>query len=71
MELTTRNQLAGVVKRVNIGSVMAEVVVDVSGNEMVAAVTRHSVEGLGLTEGDAVTGFVKATEVMLGKETRA
>lgn len=71
MELTTRNQLAGVVKRVNIGSVMAEVVVDVSGNEMVAAVTRHSVERLGLMEGDAVTVFVKATEVMLGKETRA
>lgn len=69
MELTTRNQLAGVVKRVTIGSVMAEVVVDVGGNEMVAAVTRHSVERLGLVEGDAVTVFVKATEVMLGKET--
>ncbi len=69
MQLTTRNQLAGVVKRVTIGSVMAEVVVDVGGNEMVAAVTRHSVERLGLAEGDAVTVFVKATEVMLGKDT--
>ena len=54
-----------------IGSVMAEVVVDVGGHEVVAAVTRHSVERLGLTEGDDVTVFVKATEVMLGKDIGA
>ena len=53
------------------GSVMAEVVVDVGGHEVVAAVTRHSVERLGLTEGDDVTVFVKATEVMLGKDVGA
>jgi len=47
---------------------MAEVVVDVAGQEVVAAVTRHSVERLDLGEGDQVTVFVKATEVMLGKE---
>jgi len=57
-----------VIKRVAIGSVMAEVVVDVAGHEVVAAVTRHSVERLALDEGDQVTVFVKATEVMLGKE---
>ena len=68
IELTTRNQLPGVIKRVTIGSVMAEVVVDVAGQEVVAAVTRHSVERLDLGEGDQVTVFVKATEVMLGKE---
>ena len=70
MELTTRNQLPGVVKHVNIGSVMAEVVVDVNGSEIVAAVTRHSVERLDLAQGDAVTVLIKATEVMLGKEGR-
>lgn len=56
------------VKRITIGSVMAEVVVGVGGHEVVAAVTRHSVERLALGEGDEVTVFVKATEVMLGKE---
>ena len=70
MELTTRNQLRGVVKRVNIGSVMAEVVVDVNGSEIVAAVTRHSVERLDLDQGDEVIVLIKATEVMLGKESR-
>jgi molybdopterin-binding protein len=57
-----------VIKRVTIGSVMAEVVVDVAGQEVVAAVARHSVERFDLGEGDQVTVFVKATEVMLGKE---
>ena len=67
MELTTRNQLRGVVKRLNIGSVMAEVVVDVNGSEIVAVVTRDSVERLDLDQGDEVTVLIKATEVMLGK----
>ena len=70
MELTTRNQLRGVVKRVNIGSVMAEVIVDVNGSEIVAAVTRHRVERLDLDQGDEVIVLIKATEVMLGKESR-
>jgi len=46
---------------------MAEVVVDVSGNELVSAITRGSVERLGLTGGDRVTVIIKSTEVMLGK----
>jgi molybdopterin-binding protein len=46
---------------------MAEVVVDVGGNEIVSEITRASVERLGLEVGDAVTAIVKATEVMLGK----
>lgn len=65
--LTTRNQLRGTVSGVVTGTVMAEVDVDVSGNEFVAVVTRHSVERLGLAEGDEVTVLIKATEVMLGK----
>jgi molybdate transport system regulatory protein len=66
-DLTTRNQLRGTVARVSLGSVMAEVEIDVDGQELVAAVTRHSVERLGLADGDAVTVLIKATEVMLAK----
>jgi molybdate transport system regulatory protein len=66
-ELSTRNQLQGTVKRVVRGSVMAEVGVEVHGEELVAAITRHSAERLGLAEGDRVTVLVKATEVMLAK----
>lgn len=66
-ELSTRNQLQGTVKRVVRGSVMAEVGIDVHGDELVAAITRHSAERLGLAEGDRVTVLVKATEVMLAR----
>lgn len=67
MTLSARNHLRGVVKSVTLGSVMAEVVVDVAGNEIVAAITRRSAEGLGLAVGDEVTVVIKATEVMLDK----
>ena len=67
MELSARNQLRGTVKSVRLGTVMAEVAVDVAGQELVAAITRSSAERLALQEGDAVTVIIKATEVMLAK----
>jgi molybdopterin-binding protein len=67
MEISARNQLPGTVKGVRLAEVMAEVTLDVGGHEVVAAVTRSSVERLGLEEGDQVTAIIKATEVMIGK----
>jgi molybdopterin-binding protein len=52
---------------VKVGNVMAEVVLDVGGQEMVAAITKGSVDRLRIRAGDAVVAIVKATEVMLGK----
>jgi molybdopterin-binding protein len=68
MQLSARNQLAGTVRSVELGAVMAEVVVDVDGQQIVSAITRSSAERLGLTEGQQVTVFIKATEVLLGVE---
>ncbi len=68
MKLSARNQLPGTVKTVNIGSVMAEIVVDVAGNEIVSAITRGSAESLALKAGDSVTVVIKSTEVMIAKE---
>ena len=48
MRLSARNQLNGTVRSVELGAVMAEVVVDVAGQEIVAAITRSSAERLGL-----------------------
>ena len=67
MEISARNQLPGTVTRVTLGAVMAEVALDVAGHEVVAAVTRSSVERMGLKEGDQVTAIIKATEVMIGR----
>lgn len=67
MELSARNNLRGTIKSIKLGTVMAEVVVDVSGQEVVAAITRSSVERMGLKDGDQVYAVIKATEVMIGK----
>jgi molybdopterin-binding protein len=67
MELSARNQLKGKVKSVQTGAIMAEVVVDVSGTDVVAEITKGSVERLNLKQGDAVTVIVKSTEIMIGK----
>lgn len=68
MALSARNQLRGTVKSVKLGTIMAEVVVDVGGNEIVSAITRGSAEGLGLSEGTAVTVIIKATEVLVATD---
>ncbi len=67
MELSARNQLSGTVKNVKLGTVMAEVVLDVAGHEIVSEISKASVERLKLKPGDAVTAIIKATEVMIGK----
>ena len=49
MKISARNQLAGTVKTVTEGAVMAEVVVEVAGgHEVVAAITAESARQLGL-----------------------
>ncbi|MGI5837536.1 MAG: TOBE domain-containing protein [Chloroflexota bacterium] len=67
MEISARNNLKGTVKAVKLGTVMAEVIVDVGGQEVVAAITRSSAERLGLKQGDQVYAVIKATEVMIAK----
>jgi molybdopterin-binding protein len=67
MELSARNQLPGTVTSIKLGGVMAEVVIDVNGMEVVAAITRTSAESLGLQVGDQVKAVMKATEVMVAK----
>lgn len=67
MELSARNQLRGTVKDVKLGNIMAEVTVDVGGQQIVSAITRASAEHLKLKAGDQVVAIVKATEVLIGK----
>ena len=67
MKLSTRNQLAGKVTDVKLGTIMSEITVDVGGQTITAAITRASTDELALASGDDVTVLIKATEVMLGK----
>jgi len=66
MQLSARNQLRGTVRSVALGTIMAEVVVAIGDQEVVAAITRGSTERLGLKDGDEVTVIIKSTEVMIG-----
>ena len=67
MELSARNQLQGRVISVKLGSVMAEVQVDISGQSLLSVITSASAKQLALKAGDAVTVVIKATGVMIGK----
>lgn len=67
VEISGRNQFRGKVAGLSFGGVMAEVRVTVGGNEIVAIITRSSVDRLGIKVGDDVVAIVKATDVMIGK----
>ncbi len=67
MELSARNQLKGTVKEVRLGTVMAEVTLDVGGQLIVAAITRAAAERLRLRAGDEATAVIKATAVIIAK----
>jgi molybdopterin-binding protein len=70
MRLSTRNQLAGTITEVTLGSVMATVKVKLDGGEQIvtASITKEAVEELGLKAGVGATVLAKSTEVMLGVE---
>jgi molybdate transport system regulatory protein len=67
MRLSARNQLRGTITSIELGAVMATVTLRLDGGQQVsAAVTRASVEELGLTVGAPATAVIKSTEVMIG-----
>ena len=66
MKISARNQLAGKVTSVNEGAAIANVVIDVNGQRLVASITVEAARELGLAEGNEVTAIVKATDVIIG-----
>lgn len=64
---SARNRMPGVVRSVEIGGVMALVEIEAGPFLITAAVTRDSVEELGLAPGVEATATVKATSVMIAR----
>ncbi|MFN8163362.1 MAG: helix-turn-helix transcriptional regulator [Solirubrobacterales bacterium] len=62
---SARNRFPGVVRSVEIDGVMALVEIEAGPHLVVAAITRDSVEELGLAPGARATATVKATSVMV------
>jgi molybdopterin-binding protein len=67
--LSARNRFAGVVRSVEVDGVMALVEIEAGPHRITAAITRDSVEELGLAEGVEATAAVKATSVMIERGT--
>lgn len=64
-QLSARNRLTGTVRSVEVDGVMALVEIEAGPFLITAAVTRDSVEELGLAPGVEATATVKATSVMV------
>lgn len=66
MKLSARNKLAGTVSEIHRGEAIANVVIDVAGQRLVASITVEAVQELGLSEGSSVTAIIKASDVIVG-----
>jgi molybdopterin-binding protein len=68
MPISARNKLRGTIEEIQLGDVMAHVVVRVGDNLIESVITRRSADELKLRKGDTVSAVVKATEVMIQKD---
>jgi len=68
MLISARNKLRGTVQEIQLGDVMAHVVVKVGDNLIESVITRRSADELKLKKGDTVFAVVKATEAMIQKD---
>lgn len=66
MLTSARNQFTGIINTVNMGAVNAEVHIQLTGGEnLVASVTKESVDTLDLKAGKSVIALVKAPQIIL------
>ncbi len=65
MKLSARNQLSGTVRSISRGAAIANVVLDIAGQRLVASITVEAVEELGLEEGSEATAIIKASDVIV------
>jgi molybdopterin-binding protein len=69
LDISARNQLRGTIRSLVLDGVMAEVVLRIGDQELIAIITRGSAERLRLAIGDEVVAVIKSTEVMIGRGT--
>jgi molybdopterin-binding protein len=69
MRTSARNSLPGIIRKIELGSVNAEVTLEIApGIEIVSIITVHAVENLGLKQGKQAFAVIKASSVMVGVE---
>ena len=66
MKVSTRNNLKGTVKKVDLGAVNAEITLEVApGIEVVSIITKTSAERLDLAEGKEAYALIKSSDVAM------
>jgi len=67
MKISARNVFKGKVKKVTVGAVNNEIIVEIAGGaEVVSIITKSSSDRLDLKPGKEVYAIVKASNVMIG-----
>jgi len=70
MQISARNQIIGVVEKISLGAVNAEVLIKLkSENTLVSIITNTATENLGLNIGDEVIAVIKSSNVLLSTES--
>lgn len=67
MKISARNKISGRITRIDKGPAMAAISLDANNWKLTTAITRQAADDLQLAQGDQVTAFFKATEVLLQK----
>jgi molybdopterin-binding protein len=65
VSISGRNKLAGTVVRVRISGLMAEVILDLGGQQLTSIITSAAARELRLRPGASAVALIKATEVMV------
>ena len=67
MRLSARNRLVGKITEIELGDIMAHIVVEVGENEVESIITRRSAEEMKLKVGDTVGAIIRASDVLIQK----
>jgi molybdopterin-binding protein len=62
---SARNRLPGVVTELTVEGLLAQVVLNVDGHEVVAIITRDSARALGLRKGSPAAAVIKSSHVII------
>ena len=68
MTISARNRLEGEIVELELGGVMAHVVVRMGENLIESVITKRSADEMKLKIGDKVAAVIKSTEVILQKD---
>ncbi|MFI5304715.1 MAG: TOBE domain-containing protein [Nitrospiria bacterium] len=68
-EISGRNKIVGKISSIRRDKILAQVNIDAGEIKVTAVITRDGLEALGLKVGDTAVALIKATEVMIIRES--